>query len=106
VVERLAEGRDDLMPVHPGDETCGDRRYRHDQHRVELQREADDDQRDADQRPIVDHDPSLPNPPPPGVSITKRSPMSTSAQSVAVNSSTEPSVRSTQLRPGLASPPP
>ena len=91
---------------HAGDQACRDRRRGHDEHRVHLQRAADDDQRDPDQRPVVDHPSPLPKPPPPGVSMTNRSPTLTSAQSVAVNSSTEPSVRSTQLRPGRASPPP
>ncbi len=56
-----------------------DRRDRDDQQRIEPQREAEDDQRNAEQRPIIDHSPLLPNPPPPGVSITKRSPGWTSA---------------------------
>src|SRR6185503_9248829 len=104
-VEAMPERREHLQDVHPAQQAGGDRRGRHDQQRIEPEREAEDDQEDAEQRPVVDHS-GLPKPPPPGVSITKRSPACTSADSVALSISTEPSVRSTQFRPGWASAPP
>src|SRR4029453_9519519 len=104
--ECLAEGGDDLDRIHAGDEAGDDRRDGHDQHRIELQREADDDKGNADQRPVIDHSFLLPKPPPPGVSMTKESPVPTSADCGAENRSIDESARTTQLRPGSASPPP
>ena len=49
---------------------------------------------------------SAPKPPPPGVSMTNTSPGCITRRSVAVNSSTLPSTRSTQLRPTAAASPP
>src|SRR5581483_606613 len=81
-------------------------RDRHHQQRIEAQGEAEDDERNAQERPIIDHPSRLPNPPPPGVSMTNRSRAFISAEAVALSISTDPSVRSTQLRPACASAPP
>jgi hypothetical protein len=51
VVERLAEGGDDLDDVHSGDEAGGDRGRGHHQHRIEPQREAGDDDQDSEEDP-------------------------------------------------------
>ena len=77
----------------------------HDQHRIELQREAEDDQRDSEQRPVVH-------------SLRSEAAAARRLDDEAVarlhlrrsgRASTPrslPSTRSTQLRPGSASPPP
>src|SRR3954465_5767443 len=96
VVESVSEGGEHLQERHmaeePGDVSCDC----NDQQRIEPQSEADDNQCDPEQRPVIDHSPHSPNAPPPGVSITNRSPARTSAEAVALSVSTEPSVRSTQ----------
>ena len=71
LVERLAERGEHLHEVHPAEKAGRDRGHGDDQQRIEAEREAEDDQRDAEQRPVIDHSPLLPKPPPPGVSITK-----------------------------------
>src|SRR6185503_11765424 len=105
-VEAVAEHPEHLEEGHVREQPCRDRRDSHDQERVEAERKAEDDERDPNEWPIVDHSSLLPNPPPPGVSITTRSPGCTSADAVALSISTVPSMRSTQLRPASASAPP
>src|SRR5438128_998123 len=102
----MSECSQDLQKRHPAEQSGNDRCHRHDQQRIESQREPEDDQRNPEQRPIIDHSSRLPNPPPPGVSMTKRSPGRTSTEAVALSMSIEPSVRSTQLRAACASLPP
>ena len=75
----MAERRQHFQERQVAEQAGDDRSDRDDQKRIEPQREPDDDQRDAEEGPIIDHSPLLPNPPPPGVSITNRSPGRTSA---------------------------
>src|SRR5690242_5436029 len=106
LVEAVAERREHLQERHPAEQAGNDRRGGNHQQWIESQREPDDDQGNAEQRPVVDHASPLPNPPPPGVSITKRSPGCISAEAVALSISAVPSMRSTQFRPACPSAPP
>jgi hypothetical protein len=60
VVERLAEGPNDLDEIHSTQEPGDDRRRGDDEHRIKAKREADNDQRDAEQRPVIGHEPGCP----------------------------------------------
>src|SRR5438270_6358864 len=106
LVESVAERAEHFQERHMAEQAGDDRRHRDDEQRIEAQRKADDDKRNPQQWPVIDHSPFLPKPPPPGVSITNRSPGCISAEAVALSISTLPSVRSTQLRPACASAPP
>src|SRR4051794_23005291 len=79
LVESVPQRGEHLQERHMAEEPGDDPRDCDYQQRIEPQRKADDDQRDSKQRPVVNHSLRLPNPPPPGVSMTKRSPASTSA---------------------------
>ena len=70
MAERVEHFQERQMAEESGDD-CRDR---DDEQRIEAQGKADDDQRNPEQWPVVDHSPFLPKPPPPGVSITSRSP--------------------------------
>jgi hypothetical protein len=90
----VTERTEHLEERHMSEQAGDDRRDRDHQQRIEPQREAEDDERDPEQREIVHGRSSLrggPNPPPPGVSITNRSPGATSADSVTLSISIIPS---------------
>ncbi len=57
----LPNGGDDLDRAHAGDQPGGERRGGDDQHRIELQREAGDDDQDAGKDEIIGHRKILPS---------------------------------------------